>query len=125
MTSWDTFQRLNAKSGLFTLRENFARILLCINGLSPEKVSAILEHYDTPIAFWGALLEAEQLERDERIREEEEQAATGKGKGRKKSTVPLAKHMLTRLPNVKGRRKIGEALSEKIYDIFRAEEYDD
>lgn len=107
------------------MRENFARILLCINGLSPEKVSAILEVYDTPIALWGAFLEAEQLERDERIREEEE-AATGKGKGRKKkSTVPLAKHMFTRLPNVRGRRKIGEALSEKIYDIFRSEEYDD
>ncbi|KAG8887491.1 Crossover junction endonuclease mus81, partial [Tulasnella sp. 408] len=118
LTTWDAFGVLNAKSGLLTTRECWARMLLCVNGLSPEKVAAIIDLYDTPKALWESFAAAEEEEDIERQRENEEavarQAASGgieKGKGRgKRSAVVPAKHMLTRMPNGIGRRKIGAAL---------------
>ncbi|KAG9048807.1 Crossover junction endonuclease mus81 [Tulasnella sp. UAMH 9824] len=131
LTTWDAFGVLNAKSGLLTTRECWARMLLCVNGLSPEKVAAIIDLYDTPKALWESFAAAEEEEDIERQRESEErvarQAANGgkeKGKERgKRSAVIPAKHMLTRMPNGIGRRKIGAALSEKVYDLFRAHSY--
>lgn len=123
-TSYKTFQTLNAKSGQDTLKECWARMLLCVNGLSAEKVAALIELYDTPKAMNDAFIEAEAIEEDEREREEMMEEG-GKGKGRrKKSLVPLAKHLLTRMTgDVGGRRKVGTSLSEKIYYLFRAKEY--
>ncbi|KAG8933721.1 Crossover junction endonuclease mus81 [Tulasnella sp. 417] len=131
LTTWDAFGVLNAKSGLLTARECWARMLLCVNGLSPEKVAAIIDLYETPKALWESFAAAEEEEDIERQREEEEflarQAANGgkdkaKGRGKRSAGIP-AKHMLTRMPNGVGRRKIGAALSEKVYELFRAYSY--
>ncbi|KAG8857855.1 Crossover junction endonuclease mus81 [Tulasnella sp. 330] len=121
-TTYDTFRALNDKSGQETLKNCWARMLLCVTGFSAEKVAKMLEIYDTPKALWDAFREAELVEEEEREREEAEQ---GKGKGRqKKSKAPLAKHLLTRVTaDVSGRKKIGPALSEKLYNVFRAEVY--
>ncbi|KAG8905989.1 hypothetical protein FRB99_007846 [Tulasnella sp. 403] len=123
LTSWDDFQALNTKTGLMTLREEWSRKALCINGLSPEKVRGIVEHYGTFSYLMEAFIEAEETEQreKERVLKEEEaenaiRAASGKGPIRSKlKDVPRAKHLLTRIPNVKGREKIGVALSEKVH----------
>lgn len=131
LTTWDAFGVLNAKSGLLTTRECWARMLLCVNGLSPEKVAAIIDLYDTPKALWESFAAAEEEEDIERQRENEEGVARlaanggkekGKGRGKRSAVIP-AKHMLTRMPNGIGRRKIGAALSEKVYELFRAHSY--
>lgn len=99
-------------------------MLLCVNSFSAEKVAKMLEMYETPRALWVAFQEAELVELVELEREAAE-AEQGKGKGRqKKSKAPLAKHLLVRMTaDVSGRRKIGPALSEKLYNLFRAEVY--
>lgn len=120
-TSYASFRALN-KSGSVTLKDVFARMLLCIRGMSAEKVATILEHYDTPRRLWDAFRDAEVVEVQERAAEAE-QVAEGNGKkGKKKSQVIPAKHMLTRLL-ANGRREIKCALSEQVYDLFMSEEY--
>ncbi|KAG8992464.1 Crossover junction endonuclease mus81 [Tulasnella sp. JGI-2019a] len=123
-TSYETFKALNDKSGQETLKNCWTRMLLCVTGFSAEKVARLLEMFDTPKALWDAFQEAEKIEEEERGRKEREREQ-GKGKGRqKKSKVPLAKHLLTRMTeDMSGRKKIGPALSEKLYNLFRADVY--
>lgn len=121
-TSYASFRELN-KSGYVTLKDIFARMLLCIRGMSAEKAATVLEHYDTPRRLWDAFRDAEVVEAQERAAETEQLVASSNGKGRKKkSQVIPAKHMLTRLP-ANGRREIKCALSEQVYDLFMADEY--
>lgn len=74
-------------------------MLLCVKGLSAEKVGAMLEKWDTPIALY------ESLKR--RVEEEPEEVPTGK------------KHRGPELYFAdqfagEGRRKIGDALSREV-----------
>ena len=84
--------------------------------MSAEKCSNIIDSYDTPFALWQAFIAAEEGEAEDRRKEAEDL------RGRKKSQVIPARHILTRLPGT-GRRHIGEALSTKIYEIFRGSKY--
>lgn len=120
-TSYAAYRELN-KSGSVTLKDVFARMLLCIRGMSAEKVATILEYYDTPRRLWDAFRDAEVKEAQERAIEAEQLAAGNVNGRKKKSQVIPAKHMLTRLPAA-GRREIKCALSEQVYDLFMAEEY--
>ncbi|KAF8306454.1 hypothetical protein DL93DRAFT_2088571 [Clavulina sp. PMI_390] len=119
-TSYSAFRELN-KSNTTTLRDAFAQMLLCIRGMSAEKVATILEHYDTPRRLWDAFRDAERIEEEDRAEEEVRTAEGGKGR-RKKSQVISARHMLTRLP-ANGRREIKQALAEQVYDLFMSEQY--
>jgi len=110
------------KSGAFTLKEVFAYMLLCIRGMSAEKVANVLEHYDTPRKLWEAFRHAEQVEARERELELMQLENEKKRGRRKKSQVIPAKQMLTRLA-ANGRRQIKGALAEQIYDLFMSEEY--
>lgn len=94
--------------------------------MSAEKVSVVIETYDTPFSLHLAFKNAEERERRELALEASmsECPVGTKGTGRKKrSTVVPARLMLTKLEG-KGRRHIGDALSTHVYDLFRSEGYD-
>ncbi|KAF7318326.1 ERCC4 domain-containing protein [Mycena chlorophos] len=134
ITSFEDFQHLNRASNFITVRDTWARMLLCIRGMGAEKVGAVVNRWGTPREFWEALKAAEREEARARarVREEEEANAAaaaggkkGKGKGRKKkSSVPLAKLMLKGVGGSEGGvRAIGNKLSTDIYDLFRKEDF--
>ncbi|KAJ7484395.1 ERCC4 domain-containing protein [Mycena latifolia] len=131
-TSFADYQKLNHKSVFTTVRDTWARMLLCVKGMSAEKVGAVVERWDTPRALWEAFRAAQIEEQFARAREAEEEAAAvagpakGKGKKKKKSTVPEARMMLQGVGGAEGGvRAIGPALSGKIYDLLMAVEYED
>jgi crossover junction endonuclease MUS81 len=117
LTSYADYATLNSKNGSTTLRDLWCKMLLTVSGLSPEKVSAIVEVYPTPISLWRAFKEDE--EREEREREEVVRRGGG---DRELKKVRGARELLTTGPGV-GRRAIGKALAGKVYDLFRAEKY--
>nr|GAT48851.1 predicted protein [Mycena chlorophos] len=130
ITSFEDFQHLNRASNFITVRDTWARMLLCIRGMGAEKVGAVVNRWGTPREFWEALKAAEWEEARARVREEEEAnaaAASGKSKGKgrkKKSSVPLAKLMLKGVGGSEGGvRAIGPKLSSDIYDLFRKEDF--
>ncbi|KAJ6616499.1 ERCC4 domain-containing protein [Mycena sp. CBHHK59/15] len=131
VTSYDDFQTLNSKSGFLTVRDTWARMLLCVKGMSAEKVGAVLVRWDTPRSLWEAFLAAEREEEEGRRREAEEEdalaASSAKGKGKKKkSTVPEARLLLQGVGGGEGGvRAIGQALSCKLYELFMAQQYRD
>lgn len=47
LTSFEAFQALNSKSGGLTSKEIFGKMLLCIKGMSAEKVREVLAMYST------------------------------------------------------------------------------
>ncbi|KAJ7201560.1 ERCC4 domain-containing protein [Mycena pura] len=129
VTSFADYQALNSKSGFTTVRDTWARMLLCVRGMSAEKVRAVVDRWPTPRALWEAFLEAEAEEAAARARQEAEAEimATGpsKGKGRKKSTVPEARKMLIGVGGESGVRAIGPVLSSKLYDQFMAASFEE
>ncbi|KAJ7098269.1 ERCC4 domain-containing protein [Mycena epipterygia] len=124
VTSYADYQTLNSKSGFTTVRDTWTRMLLCVKGMSAEKVGAVVERWDTPRALWEAF-RAAQLEECARAREQAEEVAGAKGKGKKKkSAVPEARMMLQGVGGADGGvRAIGPALSSKLYDLFMAQDY--
>ncbi|KAJ7928153.1 ERCC4 domain-containing protein [Mycena leptocephala] len=129
VTSFDDFQTLNSKSAYTTVRDTWARMLLCVKGMSAEKVGAVVEQWDTPRALWEAFREAQIAEQDAlawEAAEAEAAAPKGKGKGKKKSTVREARLMLQGVGGAEGGvRAIGQALSTKLYDLFMSEDYEE
>ncbi|CAK5264602.1 unnamed protein product [Mycena citricolor] len=121
VTSLRDFQTLNSKSGFTTVRDTWARMLLCVKGMSAEKVGAVIERWPTPRLFWEALKEAEQVEALER---REEALAGGPSKGRNKRKITEANQMLKGVGGAEGGvRAIGSALSKKLYEVFMSEVY--
>lgn len=55
LSSFEVFQSLNDKTAARTVYEGLGRMLLCVRGMSPEKVSAILDCWDTPRALYEAM----------------------------------------------------------------------
>lgn len=110
-TSFQAYQDMNDKSASSTLRDKFARMLLCVKGMSAEKTSAILDVYDTPRRLFEALEqavnEAPNMQPDD-----------AGGKGKKKASVRGPELFFAdRIPG-EGRRKIGDALSRELFRIF-------
>ncbi|KAJ7636918.1 hypothetical protein FB45DRAFT_1025012 [Roridomyces roridus] len=127
--SLQSYQWLNHKSQFKTVRDTWARMLLCVKGMSPEKVGAVIERWGTPRELWEAFRDAQKEEdRLRRIEAAEQEAAArgpAKGKGRKKkSSVPEL--MLQGVGGAEGgMRAIGPTLSTKLYELFMAMEYAD
>lgn len=118
-TSFEAYQDLNDKSASMTLRDKFARMLLCIKGMSPERVSAVLDQFETPRELWEALVR--------RVREEEEWqrrngdqgdedglGGVGKPKPKKKDARRGPELFFADRVQGDGRRKIGDALSREV-----------
>lgn len=97
LTSFDAYQALNDKSAARTLREVLGRMLLCVRGMSPERVAAILDRWETPRQLYDAMVEREK-----------------KGvvvDGRKKRGPEL---FFADEVQGEGRRKIGDAQSKEV-----------
>lgn len=120
LTSFSAFQILNHKSQFITFQDTFARQLLCIKGLSAEKIGALLRVYPTHQALWQACIEAEERE----LNEVRERTRNGAGTGRKKKSDDGFKASLF-LQDIAGNptRRIGPALSTKIYELYRKTKY--
>ncbi|KAJ6572086.1 hypothetical protein B0H19DRAFT_1132517 [Mycena capillaripes] len=131
VTSFADYQTLNSKSAYTTVRDTWARMLLCVKGMSAEKVGAVVERWDTPRALWEAFRAAQEQEQDglawEAAEAEALAAGPAKGKGKKKkSVVPEAKLMLQGVGGAEGGvRAIGPALSTKLYALFMSEDYEE
>lgn len=138
LTSFQAYQDLNDKSGSRTLREKFARMILSVKGMSAERVSAVLEIWETPRELWEALkaVQAEGLSAGGGDNQEESETQIdvesqgqsqnqsllvnndGKGKGKgKKNKVPTVRGpemIFAERIKGEGRRKIGDALSKDV-----------
>ncbi|KAJ6469446.1 restriction endonuclease type II-like protein [Mycena sanguinolenta] len=129
VTSFKDFQALNSKSAHTTVRDTWARMLLCVKGMSAEKVGAVVDRWDTPRALWQAFRAAQETEQEalavEAAAADVLAAGPAKGKGRKKkSALPEARLMLQGVGGAEGgARAIGQALSSKLYELFMSEDY--
>ncbi|KAJ7054517.1 ERCC4 domain-containing protein [Mycena amicta] len=94
ITSFEDFQALNSKSGFLTVRDTWARMLLCVRGMGAEKVGAVLDRWTTPRTFGRQCVpEARMMLR-----------GIGGAEG--------------------GMRAIGPKLSSTLYDLFMMEDFE-
>ncbi|KAK0503009.1 restriction endonuclease type II-like protein [Armillaria luteobubalina] len=123
LTTFTQFQSLNSKSGFTTVSTVWAKMLLSVHGLSPEKVGAILSKYPTPMSLYVAFCEAEDIQR---VMQQHEDSNGGpqipKGKRKARSDVLRAELLLADINRESG-RPIGEVLSKKIYTLLMSEDY--
>lgn len=97
LSSFEVYQSLNDKSAARTVYEGLGRMLLCVKGMSPEKVSAILDCWDTPRALYEAMVSRHA------------QGVVGEGRKRRGPELMFADEV----PG-EGRRKIGDVLSRAV-----------
>ncbi|KAJ3862072.1 ERCC4 domain-containing protein [Lentinula novae-zelandiae] len=113
LLAYATFHDLNHKSGFITVRETWAKMLLCINGVSAEKAGVLIQRFPTPQSLYRACKQAEQQQKED---DEDERVAKARGKKpRRKQDVFIAKEFL-KDPGGNSERKIGPALSTRIFD---------
>jgi hypothetical protein len=112
VVEFETFQRVNNKSGNQTVHEVWCKMLLAMRGVSREKASLIANKYQTPKELWEAMCAATAAEAAAR---REGESAGGNGKGKKKQVK--AREMLADL-SLKGRQKLGPKLSGDVFDVF-------
>lgn len=97
-------------------------MLLCIHGVSAEKAGVLLQNFPTMCSLYDAckraLVQQEEDDEDERIT-----VARG-GKPRKKKDVFVAAEFLQDFGGNTARR-IGPALSRRIFNTIMQEEYDE
>ncbi|BEI81713.1 hypothetical protein CcaverHIS002_0208730 [Cutaneotrichosporon cavernicola] len=109
LTSYEAFQELNKKSNLRTTKEYLARMLLVIKGMSPERVSAMLDVWETPRELYDAM----KVRHAQGVLED----------GRRKRGPEF---MFADVVPGEGRRKIGDALSKAIwYALWGKDNEDD
>ncbi|KAK0197348.1 restriction endonuclease type II-like protein [Armillaria mellea] len=123
LTTFTQFQFLNSKNGFTTVSTVWAKMLLSVHGLSPEKVGAILSKYPTPMSLYVAFCEAEDIQR---VMQQHEDSNGGpqvpEGKRKARSNVPRAELLLADINRESG-RPIGDALSKKIYMLLMSDDY--
>ncbi|SPO31114.1 related to MUS81 - endonuclease involved in DNA repair and replication fork stability [Ustilago trichophora] len=105
LTSFEAFQALNSKSGGLTSKEIFGKMLLCIKGMSAEKVREVLAMYSTLRELTDAYGEIE-----------EEGGGGGDAKERDGMLASCTEGM-------DPRKRIGPALSKKVAEVFCSERY--
>ncbi|KIK63540.1 hypothetical protein GYMLUDRAFT_162883 [Collybiopsis luxurians FD-317 M1] len=115
LLTYQTFNLLNLKSGFVTVRETWARMLLCIHGVSPEKAGILIQYFPTPVSMYRACLEAVQRQREDDEDAEVETRRTGKP--RKKKDIFIAEEFLKGLGG-RSERNIGQALSRRIFNVM-------
>ena len=111
LTSFEAYQELNDKNASRTLKVAFGRMLLSVKGMSAERVSAILDIWETPREMWEAV----------KARKAAYTATTEMDVGTEVTGVK-AKKVKVRGPDLffadtvkgEGRRKIGDALSKEV-----------
>ncbi|PWY98056.1 hypothetical protein BCV70DRAFT_213148 [Testicularia cyperi] len=99
LTSFVSFQALNSKSGGLTLQEIFGKMLLCVRGMSAEKVREVVRAWSTP---------AELLEAYDGAATDEDRAAA---------------LLADAVDGVDQRKRIGPALSKKVAELFLEQHY--
>lgn len=119
-TSFQAYQEINDKSASTTLRDKWARMLLCIKGMSAERASAVIDQFETPRDMWAALKERIK----EAQREESQSQSQGLAKGSTEQSLGTSKKAKSKVrgPDLffadsirgEGRRKIGDALSREV-----------
>ncbi|KAJ1021261.1 hypothetical protein NDA18_005502 [Ustilago nuda] len=105
LTSFEAFQALNSKSAGLTSKEVFGKMLLCIKGMSAEKVREMLTIYSS----LRQLTEAYQGLADD----------TKEADETKKADTLLS----SSTENLDQRKKIGPALSRKVGQVFLQARY--
>ena len=104
LTSFEAYQNLNDKNASRTLKVAFGRMLLSVKGMSAERVSAILDTWETPRDIWDAL----------QIRNEEpESIGESETQGKKKKVRGPELYFADEVQG-EGRRKVGDALSKEV-----------
>lgn len=109
-TSFETYQAINSKSANNTLLETFARMLMCVRGMSSEKVALILDVWQTPRAMWDDLKRREKEIADE-LAEEKAGGAASRGKSKVR---PIDVFFADAVEGRTARQKIGDALSREV-----------
>jgi crossover junction endonuclease MUS81 len=103
-------------------------MLLCVKGMSAERVSAVLDVWETPRAMWEGLkrrLEEGELgdgDQEETLRNEESQGRSTPGIAETANKKAKKSKSKARDPDLffadvvqgEGRRKIGDALSKEV-----------
>lgn len=112
LTSFEAYQELNDKNASRTLKVAFGRMLLSVKGMSAERVSAILDVWETPREMWEALNARMAEEGAEAAMTVESMGTAGKGK--KKIKVRGPELFFADTVQGEGRRKIGDALSKEV-----------
>ncbi|WVW82918.1 hypothetical protein I302_104932 [Kwoniella bestiolae CBS 10118] len=108
LTTFGAYQELNDKSASVTLKEKFARMLLCVKGMSAERVSSILDIWDTPRSLFESLKERDSLPSEIEVVDE------GSGRRKKRGKEMFFADRV----RGEGRRKIGDALSRELWKAF-------
>jgi crossover junction endonuclease MUS81 len=101
--SFETFQSINGKNASQTAADVWAKMLLCVKGMSAEKVGAITKRYPTATAFWTGFKEKKREWEEEKLRLE---GSTGK--------VRDLELFFADKVQGDGRQKIGDALSREV-----------
>jgi len=106
LTSFEAYQNLNDKNASRTLKVAFGRMLLSVKGMSAERVSAILDTWETPRDVWDAL----------QIRNEQAGSEV-QAPQQKKSKVRGPELYFADTVQGEGRRKVGDALSKEVSEL--------
>ncbi|CED82166.1 Endonuclease MUS81 [Phaffia rhodozyma] len=148
LTTYSTYNKLNKRSRSdLTPPELLSRMLRSIDGISAPKADAIVEVHPTLQLLWKAFEQAEQVEKQDiaasaiaksqpnptpspkskskskSIGSEKKAESVTKTPKKRPAKIRYAKHMLVATVKGVGRRKIGDILSEKVYDLFKSMRY--
>ena len=110
-----SFSTLSSKSSSLTLRDIFLKMLMCTRGLSADKALEIQKRWTTPAAF---------IEAYERIGQGavgDVERAAGEGHLNSREETRKRKRELAVIDNLVNRKKVGKALSKKIYEVWGQE----
>lgn len=122
LTSFEAYQELNDKNASRTLKVAFGRMLLSVKGMSAERVSAILDIWETPLEMWEAVKARKAAAAAAVALESETGSGSVSGVVAGDKVRSNAKKIKVRGPELffadtvkgEGRRKIGDALSKEV-----------
>lgn len=119
LTSFEAYQDLNDKNASRTLKVAFGRMLLCVKGMSAERVSAMLDIWETPRSLWDDLKARVEQDKASKLDDDDEEmddgkTNKGKGKGKGKGKIRGPELFFADRVQGEGRRKIGDALSREV-----------
>jgi len=109
LISYETYQAINGKNANQTTADVWPKMLLCVKGMSAEKVGAIIKRYPTAAAFWTGFTKSKLKWEQERL----------SNPGEKIRDLEL--FFAYSVPG-DGRQKIGDALSREV--SLRDQEYE-
>ncbi|WVO14012.1 hypothetical protein L204_101637 [Cryptococcus depauperatus] len=105
-TSFNAYQELNDKSASQTLKGRFARMMMAIKGMSAERVSSLLDQWDTPRELWESMKERNALP---------DNSTQDQSQGRARKRRSSKGFFFAERVQGEARRKIGDALSESLW----------